>query len=354
MGRRILIDALAARYGGNAYAAVQLARELARRGDVSAVTVLARSGSIVARGLVGASGVKCIALAPASRMELAGRLAWEGARLPALVREERSSQVISMSGMLPRAVPCELVCLLANPVLYEAPGPGNLLRRWAIARTARRGARLVAPSHSMAELVSASVGRSCAVAPFGVDHATFRPGEGRGEEILCVADFYAHKRHDLLLDAWIGLPAPRPVMRFVGNPAVDPRAHAALLAHIARLPEADSIALEYRVPLERLVRAYRRARVFAMPSERESFCMPLAESMACGVPAVARGLASLRETGGAGASYLDGDDPAAWTDALRRLIERSDEHERARRSAIDAAARFSWGAFAAELVGGGH
>jgi glycosyltransferase involved in cell wall biosynthesis len=350
MSRRILIDALAARYGGNAYAVVQLARELVGRKDVSAVTVLARRGSIVARGLAGAAGVKCIALAPARRMELAGRLAWEGARLPALARAERSSHVISVSGMLPRAVPGELVCLLANPVLYEDPTPVNLLRRWAIVHTARRGARLVAPSRSMAELVSASVGRSCAVAPFGVDHTTFRPAEEPGEEILCVADFYAHKRHDLLLDAWLGLPAPRPVMRFVGNPAVDPRAHAGVLARIARLPESGSIALEYRVPLERLVHAYRRARVFAIASERESFCMPLAEGMACGVPAVARGLPSLRETGGAGASYLDGDDPGAWTAELCRLLERSDEHARARLSAIDAAARFSWASFAAELV----
>jgi glycosyltransferase involved in cell wall biosynthesis len=350
VSRRILIDALAARYGGNAYAAVQLARELAGREDASAVTVLARRGSIVARGLAGAAGVRCIALAPARRMELAGRLAWEAARLPALARAERSSHVISMSGMLPRAVPGELVCLLANPVLYEDSTPVNLLRRRAIAHTARHGARLVAPSHSMAELVSASVGRSCAVAPFGVDHTTFRPAEEPGEEILCVADFYAHKRHDLLLDAWLGLPEPRPVMRFVGNPAVDPRAHAGLLARIARLPESGSIALECQVPLEQLVRAYRRARVFAIASERESFCMPLAEGMACGVPAVARGLPSLRETGGAGAGYLDGDDPGAWTAALRRLLERSDEHARARRSAIDAAARFSWASFAAELV----
>jgi glycosyltransferase involved in cell wall biosynthesis len=243
MHRRVLIDALAARYGGNAYAAVQLARELARRGDVAAVTVLARPGSIVARGLLGTPGVKCIAPAPAPGIELAGRLAWEAARLPALVRAERSSQAISMSGMLPRAVPAELVCLLANPVLYEDAGPANRLRRWAIARTARRGARLVAPSRAMAELVSASTGRRCAVAPFGVDHDTFRPGDEPGEEILCVADFYAHKRHDLLLDAWLGLAAPRPVMRFVGNPAVDPRAHARLLARIARLPEADSIVL---------------------------------------------------------------------------------------------------------------
>jgi glycosyltransferase involved in cell wall biosynthesis len=350
MGRRILIDALAARYGGNAYAAVQLAAALAGRPDVSDVTVLARHRSIVARGLAGAQGISCIELPQPGRAELTRRLAWEAARLPQLVRRERSSLLISLSGMLPRATPADLVCLLCNPVLYEDTTPGNLLRRWAIRRSARAARSLIAPSRAMAALVSASVGRGCEVVPFGVDHATFRPGEGTGEEILCVADFYAHKRHDLLLDAWLGLPAPRPVLRFVGNPAVDRRAHARLRARIDGLPEAHSIVLEHGLSRERLVQAYRRARVFAMPSQRESFCMPLAESMACGVPAVARGLASLRETGGAGARYVDGEDAASWTEAIRRLLEHEDEHERARRAAIEAAARFTWERFAAGFV----
>jgi glycosyltransferase involved in cell wall biosynthesis len=348
MDRRILIDALAARYGGAAYATVALARELARRSEIATVVVIARRDSIVQRGLVGAPGVECVALPAAARMELVRRLAWETLRLRALVRRHRCAGVISMSGMLLRPVGCPLICVLANPVLYEQRTPANLLRRWAIRRTARRATYLAAPSRPMADLVSASVGRDCAVLPFGVDHRVFRPPARAGEEILCVADFYSHKRHDLLLDAWLALPSPRPRLRLVGNPAVDAQAHARLVARVEALAQSDSIVLEHRVSLQRLVHAYER--VFVMPSERESFCMPLAESMACGVPAVVRAIPSLRETGGAGATYLDGDDPTRWAAAIGRLIEDDNEHDRARRSAIEAAVRFSWESCAAQLA----
>lgn len=349
-GPRVLIDALAARYGGAAYAAINVARHLARRPETAAVTVLARHDSIIERGLRSDTAVERLALAPAERLELARRTAWEALRLPQLMGAERFDVLISMSGMLPREHDWRLICLISNPVMYERATLSNRVRRWAVRRTARECTELVAPSRTMAELVSASARRPCAVIPWGVDHDVFSPAPGVGTEVLCVADFYAHKRHDLLLEAWLRLPAPRPRLRLVGNPAVDPRAHARLRARIEALPDASSIVLEHRVPLARLVAAYRAARVFAMPSERESFCMPLAESMACGVPAVARGTPSLRETGGAGARYVHGDDPDQWAAALRALLEDSDEHARARELALRAASRFTWEGFAAELA----
>jgi glycosyltransferase involved in cell wall biosynthesis len=349
-GQRILIDALAARFGGTAYAVIQLARHLTLRPEVSTVMVLARRGSVVERGLARAPAVRCIALPAARRIELIRRVAWEALRLPALVAREECDVVISMSGMLPRSPGCRVMCLLFNPVMYENRTAANLMRRWAVRRTTREAAYLAAPSRLMADLASASIGRRCAVVPLGVDHSVFSPPANPGKEILCVADFYAHKRHDLILDAWLCLRSPRPRLRLLGNPAVDPQAHARLLARIEALPEAHSIVLEYGVPLDRLVSAYRHARVFVMPSEHESFCMPLAESMACGVPAVVRGLRSLRETGGAGARYLEGDDPAQWAVVLQQLIDDNVDHERARRAALLAAARFSWDAFALDLA----
>ncbi|HWG08654.1 MAG TPA: glycosyltransferase family 1 protein [Solirubrobacteraceae bacterium] len=350
MGRRVLFDALAARYGGGAYAAIQLARKLAATPDVAELVVVARRGSIVQRGLVGDEAVRCIVVNAAPRMELIRRIAWQVGRLPSLVRRERCDVVLTMS-WLPRRPPgARVVCLLGNPVMYETSTGANLLRRWAVRRTAREATYLAAPSGLMAGLVSSSVGRPCAVLPWGVDHGVFSPATTAGSEILCVGDFYAHKRHDLLIDAWLLLRAPRPVLRLVGNPDVDPEAHGRLITRIAKLSQAGSIELEYRVSRERLVRAYRGARVFVVASEHESFCMPLAESMACGVPAVVRAIDSLRETASAGARYVDSDDPARWAAAIEALIDDDAEHDRARKLAIDAAARFSWERCAATLA----
>lgn len=349
-GRRVLIDALAARYGGTAYAVVQLARRLALRPEVESVTVIARRGSIVDQGLAGDTAVSLLALPGSSWLELMSRVAWEAIRLPAVAARERYDVVVSMSGMLPRSLRCRVICLLFNPLMYENRGAANAVRRWAARRTARAADFLAAPSRYMADLVAASTGRECAVMPLGVDHSVFTPAGDPGAEILCVADFYRHKRHDLLIDAWLLLASPRPRLRLVGNPHVDPETHARLVAYISSLPEASSIALEHGIALSQLVDAYRRARVFVMPSERESFCMPLLESMACGVPAVARGLSSLRETAGPSALYVDSDDAADWAVALERLIKDDAEHGRARREALQTAARFSWEAQASDLA----
>ncbi len=350
MRRRVLFDALAARYGGGAYAAIQLARCLAATPEVAELVVVTRRGSIVERGLAGEPALRCVALDAASRMELPRRLAWEAARLPGLLRRERSDVVMTMSGLPRGSQGRRLVCLLGNPVMYESRTFANFLRRWSVRRTAREATYLAAPSRLMAGLVSSSLGRPCAVLPWGVDHRVFSPDPVAGSEILCVGDFYAHKRHDLLIEAWLRLRSPRPVLRLVGNPDVDSRAHARLLGRISTLSRAGRIELEYRVSRERLVRAYRGARLLVVASEHESFCMPLAEAMACGVPAVVRSIDSLRETGGDGAIYIENDDPARWAAAIERLIEDDVAHERSRARAIDAAARFSWERCAATVA----
>jgi N-acetylglucosaminyl-diphospho-decaprenol L-rhamnosyltransferase len=349
-GKRVLIEALAARFGGTAQLTVHLSRELSRRPEIARVTVLTRQGSIVERELDADRDVRCVSLGAPRRLELARRVVWLATRLRGLLARERCDALISMSGVLPARAPVTTVCVLGNAAMYADRTAANRLRRWAVRRTARHAAHLLAPSRAMAELVTRSTGRPCAAVALGVDRELFFPAPSPGGEILCVADFYAHKRHDLLLDAWLALPAPRPRLRLVGDPEVDREAHRRLLRRIHASGADETIALAYRVPHEDMGEIYRRARVFVLPSEIESFCMPLAEAMACGVPSVVRDLASIRETGGAGGVYVDGEDAGVWAAVMRRLMEDASAHLAAREAAIDSAARFSWQVFAAEIA----
>ena len=104
------------------------------------------------------------------------------------------------------------------------------------------------------------------------------------------------------------------------------------------------------VGLDELIRAYRRARAFVIASEHESFALPLAEALSAGVPAVARDLPSLRETGGDGAVYVHGDDPQAWSDAIERVISDPETHAALRAAGLGHVRAFSWPGVAETLV----
>jgi glycosyltransferase involved in cell wall biosynthesis len=336
----IIIDALAARYGGTAYAAIELAQRLA--GEADEVVVITREGSLVAEGLEPRLGLRVLALGDAHRLELVRRLVWEAFRLPRLVRSERASSVLSWSGILPRAVDARLVCFLANPLMFEGRGAGNRLRRWGARRTLRNASQALVPTEAMAKRATQALGRVPDVVPLGVDHGRFHPANRPGRDVLCVADFYAHKRQDLVLATWAALPGPRPRLRLIGNPAVNPGWYESVRHHAERLQGLGEITFEWGLSHDRLAEAFREARVFTLATLHESFCLPLLEAQACGVPVVVRDLPDLRETGGSGATYVEGDDPGKWAAALSRLLADEAAYAAARAAGLEHASRFSW------------
>jgi len=337
----VIVDALAARYGGTAYAAIQLAHRLADDTQCGEVILVARARSLVADGIRERPGLQLVLLPNPKRFELVRRLVWEARALPKLVRDERAASVLSWSGMLPRSIAAPLVCCLGNSVMLEHGDIANRLRRWAARRTLRN-AHVLVPSTAMAARVAEVLGRKAEVIPWGVDHNEFRPARESGGDVLCVADFYRHKRHDLLLEAWAALRSPRPRLRLVGNPEVDRRWYAHIKRQAALLRAEGEIALGAWLPRDQLLRAYREARVFALPTILESFCLPLLEAQACGVPAVVSDSPVLRETGGEGTTYIDGDDPHDWAAALHRLLSDDAAHASARRAGLEHARRYSW------------
>ena len=338
----VIVDALAARYGGTAYAAIQLAHRLADDRRCGEVILVTRAGSLVADGIRERPGLQLVLLPNLRRFELVRRLVWEARALPNLIREERAASVLSWSGMLPRSVAAPVVCCIGNLVMLECGDVPNRLRRWAARRTLREAAHVIVPSTATAARVAEVLGRDAEVIPWGVDHTEFRPAREPGADVLCVADFYRHKRQDVLLEAWATLPAPRPRLRLIGNPEVDPRWHEEVKRQAERFRDRGEVTLDPWLPRDQLIAAYRGARIFALPTMHETFCLPLLEAQACGVPAVVRNSPVLRETGGQGTTYIGGDDPHEWAAALHRLLSDNAAHSAARRAGLEHARRYSW------------
>jgi len=319
---------------------MQLARQLAD--DPGGVIVVTRDGSLVAEEIDQHPGLRLATLGRRKHYELADRLLWEGAKLPTFVRRNHASSVLTMSGMLPRALATRVVSYPQNPVMFERGGAANQLRRLAVRRTARSSKHVLVPSKAMAARVAEVIGIQAEVIPLGLDHARFAPASEPGTEVLCVADFYRHKRQDVILEAWAALPPPRPRLRLVGDIRVDPSWHRDITAQAAGYEDLGDITLSPRLPFEHVADAYHRAKVFAIASEYESFCFPILEAQACGVPAVARDSPVLRETGGVGTIYVSGDDPQAWAAAIQRLLDDKVTYAAARAAGLEHARGFSW------------
>jgi glycosyltransferase involved in cell wall biosynthesis len=347
---RLVVDALAARFGGTAYAAIQTAKHLARAGAFTEVVVVTRTGSIVAEGLESQERLRKILLPAASSAELPRRLAWEAIALSRDVRKGGPASVLTWSGMLPWRLPVRTAAYICNPLMFESDRIVNRLRRRAMARTARGGTSLLAPSSAMATLASDALEVPVAVVPFGVDHERFSPAPEPGDELLCVADFYPHKRHDIVLEAWAALPPPRPTLRLIGDQGVPNTAYRGLVDRINRIANLGTVRFDQHLPLPELIAAYRRARVFVIASEHESFCMPLLEALACGVPAIARDLPSLRDTGGPATRFLADGDVRSWAAQLSLLLTQEEAHRQARERGLEHAATFAWERTTAKLL----
>jgi glycosyltransferase involved in cell wall biosynthesis len=340
----LVLDAFAARFGGTASFAVQLTRELLEREDVARLVVLAESDSVVVRELRPGPRLKIIRLPVPGPGRLVWRAAWETVRLPGLLAAEGADALLTFSGMVPRHPRCRVISLVSNPGPYKPPWTfWNHVRRRLIARTTRRADQLYVPSRAFAEMMGEPGAK---IVPHGVDRDLFQPSAEPGADVLAVGDFHRHKRYDLIISAWTRLPEPRPSLRLIGNPDVDP-AHFDELTRMATDPR---VTIGGPVRLEELVEAYHGARVLVVASGHETFSMPITEAMASGVPVVGRDHPILRETGGPAAVYVSGDDVGDWARTIERLLTDDAAHGEMRSAGLARAERFSWAAVADSVV----
>jgi D-inositol-3-phosphate glycosyltransferase len=130
----------------------------------------------------------------------------------------------------------------------------------------------------------------------------------------------------------------RLVVPVVGGPSGTGLEHPELLAELAEELGIDDV-VRFVPPV-----APAELSVVAVPSYNESFGLVAAEAQAAGTPVIAAAVGGLTTVVADGESglLLDTHDPAAWADALRRVL--LDDALRARLSAgaRDRSALFSW------------
>ena len=129
---------------------------------------------------------------------------------------------------------------------------------------------------------------------------------------------------------------------------------------MSRVDEAERARLASLAPDARLTflggasddvyrEALLRATALVTASRDEGFGIPVIEAMALGTPAVVSDIPIFREVGGAGALFVDPDDPAGFAAAVRSL-EDDATWQRLSRAGRRAAAAFDWATSARDLL----
>ncbi|WP_372616768.1 glycosyltransferase family 4 protein [Falsiroseomonas sp.] len=247
---------------------------------------------------------------------------------------ERPARIAAM-----RRQGCHFVPLIHDLIPLQHP-------EFARAGHADRHRRRIATTASLADAIvvnSAATGEELtpwlagrpipppiAVAPLGVTPPEVEePPVALRPYFVALGTIEPRKNHLLLLNLWrqfaasLGPAAPRLIV--VGRRGWE---NENVLDMLERCAAIDGLVRECgALPDREVASLLRGARALLFPSFAEGFGLPLAESLALGVPAIASDLRSLREVGGAVPDYIDPLDGASWRNAVLDYA-RPDSHAR--------------------------
>lgn len=261
-----------------------------------------------------------------------------------------------------------------NLALADGDSPEPQIRVIGEEQVVTASARLVANTHrEAAELIEhydAEPSRVSVVHP-GVDLDLFTPGDDQALArqrchfasddiiLLFVGRIQPLKAPDVLLRAAAVVLAHRPELRsklkvvICGGPSgTGLERPDALVQLAAELGISDVVRFIPPQPAIQLADLYRSADVVCVPSYSESFGLVAVEAQACGTPVIAAavgGLVTAVKDDVSGA-LVGNHEPAAWAQAVERVISDGAMRNRLSNGALAHAAKFSWQVTADALI----
>ncbi len=292
--------------GGTATAALRIAAELMRRpADVELHFVAGRHLRVPDVPYRPQGAVAMLPLSRPVLYETWTRLNW-----PKVESVTGPIDVAHATGLIPCATSAPLVvtlhdvAFLHDPAKFTTHGVRIMTRALDVIR--RRAARVLVPSEAtLADCLAAGIGSDrLRVVPLGVD---VRPASAASIErvrrrydlpdefVLFVGTLEPRKNLERLVEAMSLRTTAQPLV-VAGAPGWGPDARVR--------PGGDVRFLGF-VPEDDLGALYAAATVFAYPSEREGFGLPVAEAMAQATPVVTSAGTSTEEVAGGAAVLVD-------------------------------------------------
>ena len=160
--------------------------------------------------------------------------------------------------------------------------------------------------------------------------------------LLFPAAMMRHKNHGFLVEAFAELVTGLGVdahLMFTGQ-RLEP--YGSLMDTAARLGVGERVRHLGYVGRQELLSILTGASAMVFPSRFEGFGLPLLEAMQCGTPVIAAPSASIPEIVGSGGLLVPLDDPTAWAEAMRDVLEKPGQSASLIAAGRQNLERFSW------------
>ena len=161
-------------------------------------------------------------------------------------------------------------------------------------------------------------------------------------ELLCVATVSDGKGQELLLEALAPLAGLSWHLTCVGSLTRSPATVSRLRDRLQQLRLAERVKLVGEVPHDALSDFYHAADLFVLATQRESYCMAVAEALAHGLPVISTLTGAIAElTAGDAALLVTPGDLEGLRAALERVLTQPELLQSLRRGALTARARLT-------------